>query len=143
MSDPSRPVLRAIACFDLLVTAPLATPPTARAFLDLLFAANGALGGQELPPAFDGLAWLFVNLSGVLGVLWALARIADPRPLLGALDAGARVGVAGLIVLQVVAGGAPGILYLFVATELAGAALALRVLLPRTRAGADAPARAS
>jgi hypothetical protein len=120
--NPSpRNIVRALASFDFLVTALLAFPVSARGFLDVLFHLNGYFGGASTPPAFDGIHWLFVNLAGVLGVLWAAVRIATPSRLLAGLDAGGRVWVSLLILWYVLVGGAPGLLLLFAGTELGGA----------------------
>jgi len=115
-------IVRGCAAFDLVATAIFALPPLARAFLGVMFALNGALGGTATPPAFVPLQWLFVYLTGALGVVWAVARLLWPLRGLGLADAVARTWVAGIIALAVLEG-APGILMVFVATELGGAAL--------------------
>lgn len=120
-------VIRGCAAFDLLVTGLLAFPRSAHWFMQVLFTVNGALGGGAALPPFVALQWFFVNLAGVLGLLWASARLLQPSRLLAMIDAAARVWVAGLIGFHVF-GGAPGILLLFVFTELIGSVLQLRAL---------------
>jgi hypothetical protein len=119
--------VRACAAFDLVVTGLFALPPLARVFLTVLFAMNGALGGAAVPPPFVPLQWMFVNLTGALGVLWAVVRLLWPQRVLGLADAVARTWVASVIAFHVFEG-APGVLALFVATELGGAILQLSVL---------------
>ena len=67
-------LVRGFAAFDLLVTACLAIPPLARRFLPLLFAGDSGQGFGSLQVEFQPVQLLFVNLAGVLGVLWAIAR---------------------------------------------------------------------
>jgi hypothetical protein len=114
-------VIRACAGFDLVVTGALALLFVAPAFVRALYALDGALGGTNAAPALPGIAWFFVNLAGVLGVLWALVRLARPEPWLARADALGRCGVAALIAGHLAAGAVPRVLLVFVATELAGA----------------------
>jgi hypothetical protein len=114
-------IVRAVALFDLVVTAILAFPVSGRGFVDLVFRLNGYFGGVSTSPAFDSVHWLFVNLAGVLGVVWALARLVEPSRLLASLDAAGRVAVSILILWYVVLGSAPGMSLAAVVTELAGA----------------------
>lgn len=128
MTPRGEGVVRALAGFDLVVTGLLAFPISAHGFVALLYRVNGLFGGVSTPPFFDSIHWLFVNLAGVLGVLWALARLIAPTPLLVGLDSGGRVVVSLVLVGYVFGGSAPGLLLLFAATELAGTFLQLRWL---------------
>lgn len=121
-------VVRACAALDLVVTGCLAVPPLARGLFASLEPIERALGGAGMPDP-GGLAWLFVHVTGVLGVLWAAVRLARPTRLLGWADAGGRAWVGALILHAVVTGAAPRAFLLFVATEWGGTvaqALALR-----------------
>ncbi len=75
-------------------------------------------------PSFDSVALMFVNIMGVLGVIWAMARLANPTEELARLDALGRLIVAALIIHAITWGATP-ILWLFVMTELAGSAAQL------------------
>jgi hypothetical protein len=121
LPDPGATLVRGFAAFDLLVTAILVWPPAAQGFVNVLYRVNGFFGGVSTPPFFDSIQLFFVGLAGVLGVLWALARLVTPTTLFARLDAGGRVLVSLLILFFVFAGSAPALLLLFVATELAGA----------------------
>lgn len=121
-------VVRGFAAFDLVVTAVLAVPRSASWLIGVLFGLNHLFGGVGDAPPFVALHWFFVNLAGILGMLWAFARLLQPSRLLGSADAVARAWVSGLIVFHVFWGGAPGILLLFVLTELAGMFAQLAVL---------------
>jgi hypothetical protein len=114
-------VVRGWAALDLVVCALFVLPPVAAAFLRMLLAVNGRLGGVATLPAFEPLHWLFVCLAGALGVAWAVARLLMPVRLLGRIDAFARLWVAALILYLVFVSGAPPVLLAFVATELGGA----------------------
>ena len=73
-------------------------------------------------PTFDAVSLMFVNIMGILGVIWALARIGAPNDELSRLDALGRIIVAALIIHAITWGATP-ILWAFVATELIGSAL--------------------
>jgi hypothetical protein len=126
-------IVRAIAAFDLAVTGCLAVPPLASVLIRLLFAGDAALGLGSLPVEFRPLHWLFVNLAGVLGVLWAVARLRMPTPDLALLDVVGRLAVAAVILHATGAEGMTPLLHVFVASELLGAAaqyLAVRRVWP-------------
>lgn len=107
--------VRGFAAFDLVVTGCLAVPPFAHFFLQLLFA------GAAPRVTFEPLQLLFVNLAGVLGVLWAIARLRAPTPELALLDVAGRFAVAALILHATARGGMTPLLHFFVATEIGGA----------------------
>jgi len=93
--DPSTRVsrvVRASAVYDLAVTAPFATPWTARVVLGWLADLHDRLGlTGSLPDAGDPLMLLFANLLGSLVVIWSVVRIARPTALLGAADTAGRL----------------------------------------------------
>jgi hypothetical protein len=124
-------VVRGFAVFDLLVTGLMALPPTAAVFVDVLYSINGGMGGPASPPEFQSVHWMFVNIAGALGVVWALARIVEPTRFLGLTDAAGRACVGGLIVWYILVGAAPVALFAFVFTEWLGAAAQWQVLLRR------------
>jgi hypothetical protein len=84
-----RRIVRASAIYDLLLTAPFATPWTFGFVYGHLQALNAALGGGPLPP-FAPLHVLFACLMGSLVLVWAVLRIADPQPRFGHYDGAGR-----------------------------------------------------
>lgn len=127
LSGTAALVVRAFAALDLAVTGALAVPPLARALFATLAPAM---------PDPGGFAWLFVHVTGVLGVLWAAVRLARPTRLLAWADAAGRAWVGALILWAVVTGDAPRVFLLFVATEWGGTLAQAAVL--RRRAAAPA-----
>lgn len=130
--------LRTVAWADLAVTLPFALPFIADAMIVLIYGIDRSLGFST--PAFlfemGPLAMMFVHIMGVLGVVWALARLRGASPDLARIDAFARIAVAVLIVYAVMQGATP-VLWLFVATEIAGSVvefMALRKPAERTSA---------
>lgn len=121
-------VVRGCAAFDLVVTGLMALPLTAGLFVAVLYATNGWLGGEAAAPPFAAVHWLFVNIAGALGVLWAVARLVEPTRFLGLADAVGRACVGGLILWHVLANGAPVVLLAFVLTEWLGTGLQWIVL---------------
>lgn len=109
----------------------LALPFTAPLFIGGLYGLNGLLGGVSTAPAFDPLALFFVNLSGVLVLVWVAARLLHPVGVLALVDAVGRLLVSVLIAWYIVAEGAIPALWLFVGTELAGAIAQGRAVLRR------------
>ncbi len=114
-------IVRVIAGFDLVVSGCLAIPVFARVFIQWLFAGDAALDLGSLRVEFHPLHWLFVNLAGVLGVLWAVVRLRTPTPEFALLDVVGRLAVAALILNAAAAEGMTPLLHVFVASEIGGA----------------------
>lgn len=127
-------VIRFWAGFDLIVTLPLAVPFAARALLDLLVQLNESLGLPGAAAILPAVGMLFACLTGALGVTWALARLIHPQPLLGRLDAWARLWV-GAVIVGAVVDGLPAVFLLFTLTEWLGAAWQLWSLRHTAGAG--------
>lgn len=122
--------VRAFALFDLVVTGLLALPWVADRVLALLLTWFG-LDGSPGDCSFDPLMMAFVNLAGILGVLWNGRRYVAPSAELVRWDMWGRVAVAVLLVFYVVFKDVPSVLLLFVVSELAGADAERRWLATR------------
>jgi hypothetical protein len=109
-------VVRAWALLDLLVTGLLVLPVTAEAMLRLFHSSSG----QELPP-FAPIHQMMTTLAGLLGVVWALARLRNPIPSLVWIDVSGRCVVGASILWFVLARGAPDALLAFSVSEVGGA----------------------
>lgn len=109
----------------------LALPFTAPLFLSGLYWLNGLLGGESSPPVLPPMAMFFVNLSGVMVLVWIAARLLHPVGLLALVDTVGRLLVSALIAYYVLVEGAIPVLWLFVGTELAGAIAQGRAVLRR------------
>lgn len=83
------------ALYDLLVTAPFATPWTATATFKLLAALHQHLGlhGSTLPDP-GALSLLFVNLFGIVVLMWSGVRLLKPTVFNGAVDSIGRLTFA-------------------------------------------------
>lgn len=131
-------VLRAVAWADFAVTLPFALPFIADAMIVLIYGIDRGLdlGTPALLFEMGPLAMMFVHIMGVLGVIWALARLRNLSPDLARIDAFARIAVAVLIVYAMMEGATP-VLWLFVATEIAGSIVEFMALRkPDERTGA-------
>ena len=82
-------LVRASALYDLLVTAPFATPWSLAWLLRQLDTLGQGLGFATLP-VFPPEALLLGNLLGSLVVVWSVLRLVRPSLLLGRYDAVAR-----------------------------------------------------
>lgn len=82
-------LVRASGWYDLIVTAPFATPWTFALLHQALNALAGALGIGGLP-AFEPAHLLMANLMGSVVCVWSVLRIRQPSVALGRYDAVAR-----------------------------------------------------
>ncbi|OEZ96710.1 hypothetical protein [Duganella phyllosphaerae] len=112
-----RSIVRASGVYDLLVTAPFATPWTFALAHSQLSAINQALGGAALP-AFAPFHVLFACLLGSVVLVWSALRIADPQQRFGRYDGAARLLFGTWMAWALNATGAP-LLWLFIVPELA------------------------
>lgn len=132
-------VVSASALYDLVVTAPFATPWTAHATVGLLARAHHAFALEGAPPALDGpTSLLFASLMGSLVVVWSLVRLRAPTAFHGAADTLGRLLFASWMTVAL-ARGASTILAPLLALEVAwglaqGLAVARALRSPR-RAG--------
>ena len=111
-----RRVVRASAVYDLVVTAPFATPWTFALAYAQLDAVNQALGGAALP-AFAPLHVLFACLLGSVVLIWSVLRISDPQQRFGRYDGVARFLFTIWMLWALRATGQP-LLWLFILPEL-------------------------
>ena len=119
----ARSAMKAAALLDLAITAPFAVPGLAGPLLALCYRLDATVFAAErayTPPAPDWL--LIASIMGILGVVWALARLQVPDLRLLWIDALARLVVAGVLV-WFVAQGAARIFLTLVITEVGGSAL--------------------
>ena len=84
-----RHIVRASAIYDVLATAPFATPWTFAWNWQQLSALNVRLGGVVLMP-FDVYPTLIACLMGSLVLVWSALRVATPEARLGRFDGAAR-----------------------------------------------------
>jgi hypothetical protein len=113
--------VRWIAWLDLAVTSLFIFPAVASAFLALLMTLESAVFGPARVMAAPAASWfIFVSLTGILGVVWAVARLITNDDRLVLLDAGARVAVAALLLEALFFRSLPLVFGAFVATELIG-----------------------
>jgi len=107
------------ALYDLLVTAPFATPWTFEFNRAQLSAINLGLGGQALP-AFDAMQTLFALLMGSIVLVWAVLRLRGPTVLFGRYDAAGRALFSLWMAWAWMQTGAP-VMLLFIVPEAAWA----------------------
>jgi len=120
--------IRRSALYDLIVTAPFATPWTARWLVDGLGALHDAVGASGQRPALVGaIAILLANLMGSLVVIWSIVRLRAPTLDHGATDTLAR-GVFALWLAYAIAAGASTLLVGFLVAEVAWGVVQLRAV---------------
>ncbi|CAM4173549.1 hypothetical protein [Roseateles saccharophilus] len=111
------------ALYDLVVTAPFATPWTFELSRAQLSAVNQSLGGPALP-GFATVQTLFALLMGSLVLVWAVLRLRGATLRLGRYDAAGRLLFSLWMGWAWAQGGLP-VLALFLVPELAWAVLQL------------------
>lgn len=127
------------ALYDLLITAPFATPWSFVLVQSQLSAVNQALGGAPLPP-FEGFHLLLANLMGSIVVVWSVLRLRHPEPLLGRYDGAARFLFSAWMAWTLHATGQP-VLWLFVLPEFAWGVVQWWPLADRAALHLSAPPR--
>jgi hypothetical protein len=110
-------IVRASAWYDLLLSAPFATPWTFALAHAQLSAINQALGGAALP-AFSSFHVLFACLMGSVVLVWSVVRLRATDMRLGRYDGIARFLFALWMGWTLGATAAP-LLWLFVVPEFA------------------------
>jgi len=110
-------IVRASALYDLLLTAPFATPWSFTWAHGQLSAVNRLLGGGELP-AFGPFHILFACLLGSVVLVWSALRLATPSVRHGRYDGVTRFMFSAWMAWALAATGTP-LLWLFVVPELA------------------------
>jgi hypothetical protein len=108
-------IVRASAWYDLLLTAPLATPWTFPLFHELASYLNHLSGGNPLPD-FGAFQTMIANMMGTVVLIWSLLRLVEPSVRLGRFDAAGRFLFAAWMARALALTGAP-ILWLLVVPE--------------------------
>lgn len=118
------------ALFDTGVMS-LALPFTSPFFIRFLYWLNGLIGGSSTAPVFDPLAMFFVNLAGMLVLVWVAARLIRPLGVFALIDAVGRCVVSLLIAYYILFEHVIPVLWLFVLTEMLGAVAQFRAVRRR------------
>jgi hypothetical protein len=112
-----RKIVFGSAIYDLLMTAPFATPWSFAWVHAQLDGINQQLGGAALP-GFAPFHVLFTSLLGSVVVMWSLLRLTDPQRRFGRFDGFARLMFSTWMIWALAVTGAP-LLWLFIVPELA------------------------
>lgn len=123
--------LKRVALLDVALTLPFAIPLVAERVVLVLLDVDHLLGFATPTPRLDPLALLFMNLMGVIAVVWNWARFRTKTTELASLDVPARCVVSAVILFYVSVMRVTPILLLFVATEIGGAVVQHRALRGR------------
>ena len=123
------------AAYDLVASAAFATPFTAGAVFAAFADIHDALGLPGDPaPRPDTMSLVFATLFGTVVVMWSIARLRRPEPLLIGIDTAGRVMFSVWFTWALWHGQTP-ILALFLALELFWGAVQLRALILDRRRG--------
>jgi hypothetical protein len=112
-----RKIVRASALYDVVVTAPFATPWSFAMLVGVLSSTNQQLGGNPLPP-FTPFHTLIACLLGSVVLVWSALRLSDPQQRFGRFDGVARLLFSTWMGWALSVTGAP-VLWLFVVPEFA------------------------
>jgi hypothetical protein len=114
-SHTFRNIVRASAVYDVVVTAPFATPWTFALLHKQLTTINQQLGGVPLPP-FAPFHVLIACLLGSVVVVWSALRLSDPQQRFGRFDGAARMLFSFWMTWALLVTHAP-LLWLFIVPE--------------------------
>lgn len=128
-------IVRASAFYDIVITAPLATPWTLAWVHSLTSSLNQQLGGAPLP-AFEAFHLFIGGLLGSIVVVWSLLRLRHADRRLGRYDGAGRFLFSSWMAWTLAATGAP-VLWLLLVPEFAWGV----VQWWPVRGGADATGR--
>lgn len=129
-------IVRASAWYDLLLTAPFATPWTFAFLHARLSVINQALGGSALP-AFSPFHIFFACLMGSVVLTWSVLRLRRTEAVFGRYDGVTRFLFASWMGWTLAMTGAP-LLWLFVLPEFAwGVVQWLPVAAPAAQDGSS------
>lgn len=128
-----RKLVRASAAYDLVLTAPFATPWTFAFAHGQLSALNEALGGAPLP-AFGTMHLLFVCMMGSIVLMWSWLRLRDPQPQFATYDGAGRF-LFSTWFAWTLANGGPPLVWLFVVPEFAWGVVQWYAVPPLSRKG--------
>lgn len=116
-SSANRKIVRASALYDLVITAPLATPWTLPLVHGMMSDLNVGLGGAPLP-AFEAFHMFIGGLLGCIVVVWSLLRLRHAERRLGLYDGAGRFLFSSWMAWTLAATGAP-VLWLLLVPEFA------------------------
>lgn len=119
-------IVRASAFYDLVVTAPFATPWTFAFLSDLMGQIHKSLGLTGLVPTLDPIQVLFANLMGSVVIVWSVARLHLGLHIFGRYDAAARV----LFAMWMIYALASGLSFIILPVLVIEIAFAIAQLLP-------------
>lgn len=108
-------IVRASAAYDLLLTAPFATPWTLALAHAQLSALNVRLGGAPVPE-FGPFHVLFACMMGSIVLVWSVLRLRAPSVALGRYDGVGRFLFSTWMAWTLITTGAP-LLWLFLVPE--------------------------
>lgn len=128
-----RTIFRLVGIWDLALTLPFALPVVNGYMVGVLKSVHVWLSPERAFPEFGALHLFFVQLFGILAVLWAVVRIHRPSRFLAAYDAGGRVVVAACMISFTLLGGS-AVPALFSISEIGFAVVQGLVLLQRHKA---------
>jgi hypothetical protein len=110
-----RQIVRASAVYDIVLTAPFATPWSFALIYQQLSSTNQQLGGLPLP-AFHPFHILIACLFGSIVLVWSALRLVQPEQRLGRFDGAARMLFSLWMAWALHETGAP-LLWLFLVPE--------------------------
>jgi hypothetical protein len=114
-------IYRMSAWYDVVVSAPYATPPTLFWMFAMVDALHTSVGLPQLPE-LTTLGILFANFFGTVVAIWSVVRLRSNDPRLARFDAAGR-WLFALWMFVALEHGATPVLWVFVAIELGFAVL--------------------
>jgi hypothetical protein len=114
----SRTIVRLCAIYDLLVVGPLAFPGLSELQLNNIFWLNHWLGLAGARPDFEPAEMLFVNLFGIVALMWTYLRLFSYEKRFCSLDLRLRGLVSLLLVFYATTQDVHALVWGFLTVEL-------------------------
>lgn len=118
--------IKRVSIIDLCLVGPMAVPGVSHAIIDLIAMIDHALGLHSEVGEMNAVGMMFMNVVGVLAIVWSVARIKAPAEHLAWLDIYARLAVAFILAFYSFVSGMSVVFAFFMATELIGAVWQMR-----------------
>lgn len=118
--------IKRVSVIDLILVGPMAVPGISHAIIELIAMADHALGLHSEVGEMNAVGMLFMNITGVLAIIWCVTRIKAPSVNLAWYDIYGRLAVAFILAFYAFVSGMSVIFAFFMATELAGAVWQMR-----------------
>ena len=118
-----RSIIKASGIYDILVLLPFAIPGAVEMVFTLIKKIHDDLALTGSLPEFSPYHFMFVNIMGIISIVWAVIRIRTPIHLYACYDTAARLIIAANMLIYLLYYDITQIIWLFFVAEVTWAIL--------------------